>query len=127
MNVLRVHDGCEEVRVEIRGSLGSSDTEQLRRVWQDSQSNLFWRRLVVDISGLVGYDQSGHKLLNDMHLHGAIFAASTPRSLEFLQEITSGVSASFVVPLVRRAPERAGLRPRHRAGMTSFDVKQRFQ
>ena len=122
MDLLHVRESTEEVRVEICGVLSDRVVEQLRTVWESSHSAVFWRRFVVDISGMSGYDRDGHQLLHELHRHGAIFAAATARSLDFLEEITSGNSTRTGVTALRRSVERApAARPRHRAGMGTYE------
>jgi hypothetical protein len=129
MEGLRVHDeSSEEVRVEILGILTGPSVKQLEETWEESQSNEFWRRFVVDISGLAGYDGEGHELLHRLHGHGAIFAAGTPRSLDYLEEITSGTSKRSVSLPPRRPVDRASsARPRHRAGLGTYEAATRYR
>ena len=126
MDLLHVRDGSEEVRVEVCGSLSGSLVEQLRTTWQNSQSTEFWRRFVVDISNLTGYDREGHQLLNQLHQHGVIFAAATPNSLGFLEEITTGIATRSALTALRRAADRASSpRPRHKAGIGTYETHAR--
>jgi hypothetical protein len=123
MNLLHVRENNDEVRVEICGVLGDRLVEQLKTVWETSHSAMFWRRFVVDISNLRGYDHDGHQLLHELHRHGAVFAAPTARSLDFLEEISSGDSTRSTVTALRRSVERASSpsRSRHRAGIGSYE------
>jgi len=126
MELLRVQDGSDEVRVDICGGLSGLLVEQLQATWQSSQSNMFWRRFVVDISGMTDYDREGHRLLHELHTHGALFAATTPQSLQFLEEITSARSNRFIPVAPRRTPERApSVRTRHRGGIGSYEAGAR--
>lgn len=126
MDLLHVRDGSEEVRVEVCGNLTGGLVEQLRTTWHGSQSTEFWRRFVVDISGLTGYDREGHQLLNLLHQHGAVFAAATPGSLDFLEEITTGIATRSALTALRRSADRASSpRPRHRAGMGTYETQAR--
>jgi hypothetical protein len=128
MESLRVRDGSEEVRVEIRGTLTGPLVKQLQETWESSQSNEFWRRFVVDISGLAGYDGDGLELLHCLHRHGAIFAAGTPSSLDYLEEITSGMLKRPGSLLPRRSVDRASSpRPRHRAGLGTYEAAARYR
>ena len=128
MDFLHVRDGSEEVRVELCGNLTGSVVEQLRTIWQTSQSTLFWRRFVVDISGLTGYDRDGHQLLHLLHQHGTTFAASTPRSLDFLEEVSTGISSRSALTALRRSADRSVTpRPRHRAGIGTYESHARVR
>jgi hypothetical protein len=126
MDLLHVRDGSNEVRVEVCGNFAGSVVEQLKTIWNASQPTLFWQRFVVDISGLTGYDREGHQLLHLLHQHGAIFAAATPRSLDFLEEITTGISTRSALTALRRSADRASSpRPRHRAGIGTYETHAR--
>jgi hypothetical protein len=126
MELLRVRDGSDEVRVDICGSLSGVVVEQLKATWEAFQADIFWRRFVVDISAMTEYDREGHRLLHELHKHGALFAAATPQSLQFLEEITSSTSDRFLPIAPRRTPERApSVRPRHRAGMGTYEASYR--
>jgi hypothetical protein len=129
MESLHVRDeSSEEVRVEIRGTLTGPLVKQLQETWEGLQSNESWRRFVVDISSLAGYDSEGHELLHLMHRSGAIFAAGTPRSLDYLEEITSGILKQSVSLQSRRTVERAlSPRPRHRAGLGTYETMTRYR
>ena len=123
METLTVRDGSEEVRVEIRGALTGASVAELEKAWQTSQSTEFWRRFVVDISALAGYDSQGHQLLHRLHRHGATFAAGTPTSLDYLEEITSGALRRPVPIQVRRPADRStSSRARHKAGVGAYEV-----
>lgn len=126
MDLLHVRDGSDEVRVEVCGNLTGIQVEKLRATWEAAQSTLFWRRFVVDISALTGYDRDAHQLLHVLHQHGAVFAAATPRSLDFLEEITSGTTTRSALLALRRTADRASApRPRHRAGIGTYESHAR--
>jgi hypothetical protein len=127
MENLRVHDSCEEVRVEICGNFSGASVDEVQSTWTESQSDMFWRRFVIDISGLTGYDADGFHLLHEMHRHGALFAASTPNSLVFLEEITSGQSNRLTQTARRGAERSVSPRPRHRAGVGIYEPSYRYR
>jgi hypothetical protein len=113
IDALDVRDGADEVRVEISGSLSGSAVEELFQAWQQSMSHVFWRRFVVNLSSLTGYDAAGHALLHQMHNFGVIFAAATAESLHYLDEISRPTAVVDVTaPAPRRSVERA--MPAHR-------------
>ena len=60
MGTLDIRDGADEVRVAICGNLTDSRVEELFQAWQRSMSHIFWRRFVVNLSDLTGYDAAGH-------------------------------------------------------------------
>ena len=108
MDTLDIRDGADEVRVEISGSLSDSTVEELFQAWQRSMSHVFWRRFVVNLSGLTGYDAAGHALLHQMHNFGVIFAAATAESLHYLDEISRPTAlVDVAAPILRRGVERA--------------------
>jgi hypothetical protein len=120
MDTLDIRDGADEVRVEICGNLSDSRVDELFQAWQRSMSHIFWRRFVVSLSGLTGYDAAGHALLHQMHNFGVIFAAATPQSLHYLDEISRPTSVADVSAFVpRRAVERATPAHRHSARSAS--------
>ncbi len=107
-DVLDIRDGPDEVRVEISGRLSGSVVEELFQAWQQSMSHVFWRRFVVNLSGMAGYDAAGHALLHQMHNFGVIFAAATAESLHYLDEISRPTAVVDVAaPAPRRSVERA--------------------
>lgn len=114
MDILDIRDGADEVRVEISGSLSGSAVEELFQAWQRSMSHVFWRRFVVNLSGMTGYDAAGHALLHQMHNFGVVFAAATADSLRYLDEISRPTSAADL-PAPRRGVERAMPGHRHSA------------
>jgi hypothetical protein len=89
MDILRIHEKAEEVRVEVEGILRGDLVVELLTAWQECQSRMFWRRFAVDISKLQGYDDSGRALLHDMYRCGTLFSAGTPSALEHLQRIAA--------------------------------------
>ena len=110
MNVLWVSNRADEIRVEIQGQLTGDCVPNLISTWIKALEGPFWRRMVVDISGLTGYDLAGCRLLHEMYRHGTIFGASTPQSLVFLSEISSwnkDREKELETMETRRAPSRA--------------------
>jgi ABC-type transporter Mla MlaB component len=90
----KILDRADEFRIEIIGRLTGEGVQQVRRSWEQALKETTPRRLSVDISGLSGYDSSGRNLLEKMYRHGTEFAARTPSSLVFLNEISSTPRAS---------------------------------
>ena len=87
MDILRIQEKAEEVRVQVEGNLRGDLVAQLKSAWQECQSRMFWRRFALDISKLEGYDEAGWALLHDMYRCGTLFSAGTPSALEHLQRI----------------------------------------
>lgn len=125
MYTLAIREGADEVRVEISGSLNNSAVEELFQAWQRSMSHVFWRRFVVDLSSLAGYDAAGHALLHQMHSCGVVFAAATAESLHYLDEISRSTAADTSASVPRRSVERTLPARRHLAhgGSASFAAR----
>jgi hypothetical protein len=128
MDLLHVRDGSEEVRAEVSGNLCGTLVDQLQTTWESAQSTVFWRQFVVDISALTGYDRKGFQLLQLLNQHGAVFVAGTPSSLDFLEEITTGIPTRSSLAALRRSVDRApSSRPRHRAGIGTYETHARLR
>ena len=123
METLQVLDGSDEVRVEICGRLTESLLKRLQETWEASQSDLFWRRFVVDISAMTGYEGDGHEFLHRLHRFGATFCAATPQSLDYLEDISSGIMHRTRPLTIRRPADRTlSARPKHRAGIGTHEA-----
>src|SRR5206468_444613 len=85
---LKVHDLGHEFRIEIIGRFSGQSISEAANEWKRALGEASPRRITVDINRLSGYDTEGRKLLSDMQRHGTMFAAGTPQSLVFLNEIT---------------------------------------
>jgi len=85
----KILDQADEFRIEIVGRLTGEGVYEIRRYWEEALKETAPRRLSVDISRLSGYDSSARKLLAEMYRHGTEFAARTPSSLVFLNEIAN--------------------------------------
>jgi ABC-type transporter Mla MlaB component len=82
-----ISDKADEVCVDVQGVLSNQLIGELQAVWEASQSTMFWRRFMLAISKLEGYDSAGLALLRNMYRRGVVFSASTPWSLHLLKEI----------------------------------------
>lgn len=89
MGTYKTFDRADEFRIEIIGRFTSEAVHDVRRAWEEALKETTPRRLSIDISRLSGYDASGRKLLAEMYRHGTEFAARTPSSLVFLNEIAN--------------------------------------
>jgi hypothetical protein len=85
---ITIHDRADEFRIEIVGRFSGDIVNDAAAHWKNALRETPPRRFTVDISRLNGYDYAGCKLLSKMYHHGAHFAASTPLSLVFLNEIS---------------------------------------
>ncbi len=112
----KIIDRADEFRIEIIGRFAGDGVPEVRRSWQQALRELAPRRLIVDISRLTGYDAAGRKLLADMYRHGTEFAARTPSSLVFLNEIanTPRTPAKLItapIPAPQKTSAEQPLRP----------------
>lgn len=89
MATVKIYDRAHEFRIEIAGRLGGECVAEVETAWKNALLETGPRRFAVDISRLTGYDNSGRKLLREMYRHGTEFAAGTPLSLVFLNEISA--------------------------------------
>ena len=88
MATIKIHDRADEFRIEIAGKFSGDVVNDAAAHWKSALREHPPRRFKVDISRLSGYDYAGCKLLSKMYHHGAQFAAATPLSLVFLNEIS---------------------------------------
>jgi ABC-type transporter Mla MlaB component len=109
-------DRADEFRIEIIGRLAADGVQEVRRAWEKALQQTGPRRLSIDITRLAGYDSAGRRLLAAMYRHGTDFAARTPNSLVFLNEIanTSRTPAPVITAPVQRESKPSD-RPQLRA------------
>ena len=89
MAVLNYNDGANEFRIEIVGNFVGACVHEVEGRWRGALSESSPRTVIVDISGLTGYENAGRKLLRSMYGHGTKIAAANSNSLIFLDEITA--------------------------------------
>src|SRR6478672_7249307 len=109
---INIRDNGGEFRIEIAGSLTGSVVEDVLFAWSAAMRDNASRRIVVDITQLLGYDFQGRSLLQDMHRHGTQIAAASPQSLIFLSEISGPTKPGPA--LVRKAPQKESPRDQGR-------------
>jgi hypothetical protein len=109
---IHIRDNGGEFRIEIAGSLAGSVVEDVLFAWSAAMRDNASRRIVVDITQLLGYDFQGRSLLQDMHRHGTQIAAASPQSLIFLSEISRATRPGPA--LVRKAPQKEAARDQSR-------------
>jgi hypothetical protein len=88
MGTVKIYDRANEFRIEIAGRFLGDSVTDVSTAWQNALLETYPRTFTVDISRLSGYDTAGRKLLHEMYNHGTQFAAGTPQSLVFLNEIS---------------------------------------
>ncbi len=86
---IKFHDWANEFRVEVIGKFTGDPVDEVAAAWIKHSRQADPRRFSVDISRLSGYDTAGSKLLRQLYRHGVHFAAGTPLSLVFLNEIST--------------------------------------
>lgn len=84
-----ISDQAEEFRIEITGRFADSSVGDAASAWKAALLVNTPRRISVDITRMTGYDRAGFLVLREMHVHGTHMAAGTPRSLLFLNQISS--------------------------------------
>ena len=63
---INIRDNGGEFRIEIAGSLTGSVVEDVLFAWSAAMHDNASRRIVVDITQLLGYDFQGRSLLQDI-------------------------------------------------------------
>ena len=101
---INIRDNGGEFRIEIAGRLAGSVVEDVLFAWSEGMRDNASRRIVVDITQLLGYDFQGRSLLQDMHRHGTQIAAASAQSLVFLNEISG--RPKLGPALVRKAAQK---------------------
>lgn len=91
---LYITDRAEEFRIEISGQFMGAAVTEAAMAWEAALLTNVPRRISVDITRISEYDHAGYMLLREMHGHGTHIVAGTPKSLKFLQQITSPLSRS---------------------------------
>lgn len=92
-----ISDQADEFRIEISGRLADSLVHEVETAWKAALLENNPRRISVDITRMTGYDTAGQRLLRELHAHGTHISAGTPRSLLFLNQISSS-PRSYSVP-----------------------------
>jgi hypothetical protein len=101
---INIRDNGGEFRIEIAGRLAGTVVEDVLFAWSEGMRDNASRRIVVDITQLLGYDFQGRSLLQDMHRHGTQIAAASAQSLIFLNEISG--PPKLGPALVRKAAQK---------------------
>ncbi len=89
MATVEIYDRADEFRIDIAGRFAGKCVDDIGTTWKNGLLEAGPRRFTIDISRLTGYDLAGRKLLQEMYHHGMQFAAGTPLSLVFLNEISA--------------------------------------
>ncbi len=89
MATVKVYDRADEFRIEVVGRFAGECVDDMCGTWKNALIEAGQRRFTIDISRLTSYDVAARKLLQEMYHHGMQFAAGTPLSLVFLNEISA--------------------------------------
>lgn len=110
---IRFYDRADEFRIELVGRFAGDAVRDVRQSWEDALREKGPRRFSLDISRLSGYDASGRKLLAEMYRHGMDFAARTPSSLVFLDEVakTPRTPAALIATPMPKSQKRSAEQP----------------
>lgn len=112
----KITDRADVFRIEIIGRFAEDGVPEIKQSWQEALREALPRKLTVDISRLTGYDSAGRRLLAEMYRHGTDFAARTPSSLVFLNEIANTPrTPAKVIPAPFPAPKKRAGEPPLRA------------
>lgn len=113
MATYKIFEKANEFRIEIVGRFAGDGIQDVRQSWEKALQEAVPRRLSIDISRLSGYDSPGRKLLAEMYRHGTEFAARTPSSLVFLNEIanTPRTPGALITAPVRKPQEGTEQQP----------------
>lgn len=94
-----ISDQANEFRIEISGRFADAVVGEAATAWKAALRENTPRRISVDITRMTGYDRAGHLLLRELHAHGTHIVAGTPRSLLFLNQISSpSASSTLALP-----------------------------
>lgn len=116
MAIITTYDQPYEYRIEINGKFSGDCVLEVSKAWRKALQGTATRRYTIDISGLTGFDQQGRKVLREMYRHGTQFAAGTPSSLVFLNEIATrpnragGAEITLIRETGNEGPAPASLR-----------------
>jgi hypothetical protein len=115
---IKIYDRANEFRIEIVGRFAKEGVAEVSDAWKAAQLGTVTRKFTVDITRLTSYDSAGCTLLRQMYRHGTQFAAGTPLSLVFLNELSAPLRHGPA--LVQEAPskrstDKAETRPHVRA------------
>lgn len=114
-----ISDQANEFRIEISGRFADAEVGEAATAWKAALRENTPRRISVDITRMTGYDRAGHTLLRELHAHGTHIVAGTPRSLLFLNQISSP-SASSTLALPDDGPRQT-----RRSSATVFTMPPR--
>jgi ABC-type transporter Mla MlaB component len=84
-----IHDSSHALRFELAGWLSKDTTSDLKQAWRTTSSMIGERRVVFDLSRLVGIDGSGQEVLAEWSCRGALLGVTSHHARERLQSMTN--------------------------------------
>jgi hypothetical protein len=82
-----IHDGSDQLRFELAGSLSKGGAQSVYQAWQTALSILGGRPLMIDVSFVTDADACGGALLALWHRNGARIIAASPESRALIAPI----------------------------------------
>lgn len=80
------------VTMKIEGKIAGPNVSALNQAWLVLVPSLGQRKLLVDLRGVLYVDETGRKLLAEIHGRtGAEFVADTPLTKHFAEEARQGI------------------------------------
>jgi anti-anti-sigma regulatory factor len=87
---ITVRDNSEFLTFQVEGTLAEPLVQELERCWQATHPRGPDRAVQIDLRGVTYVDDSGKKLLADLHAQGATFVCAGCCMKAIVAEITSG-------------------------------------
>jgi hypothetical protein len=97
-----MHDEPTAFRFELAGNLNHEGARRLDQDWRTASSALGDRRLIVDMTFVIGVDEHGHALITRWHREGAWLITNSKASRALAKEIL-GEALPETPPNVRDA------------------------
>ena len=88
---ITTHDNQELLTLQLEGRLAGAWVQELECCWEATQLVNRGRAVRIDLTGVTFVDNSGKKLLADLHTQGAEFVAAGCLMKAIVAEITSGL------------------------------------
>lgn len=85
---ITIFDTPAEVRLVLEGKLTGPWVTEMESAWEKIRGQNRPQKCVVDLSGTIGIDESGKKLLAAMCSEGARFIANGVATIQLIKDIT---------------------------------------
>jgi len=90
---IRVDEQPETTTLYVEGKLAGDCVDELRRVWTAARIEAPAKQAVVELSSVLVVDNSGRKLLNQMHCWGTRLIGTGLMIHSLIEEITGACEA----------------------------------